>query len=45
MRKMLKMIRLYFIAKDMWEAKMADPILPRRPSPVEMEKLKRKGII
>lgn len=40
--KIMKIIRMYFISKDIWKAKMEDPILPRRPSPVEMEKLKRK---
>lgn len=45
MKKIIKMIKLYLLSKDIWEAKMEDPILPRRPSPLEMESLKRKGIV
>ena len=44
-KKVFKMIQLYLLSKDMWKAKMEDPILPRRPSTSEMEDLKRKAII
>lgn len=30
MKNLLKRIKLYFAAKEMWEVKMADPVLPRR---------------
>lgn len=38
------MIKSYCISKEMWKAKMEDPILPRRPSAEEMKRIKKQGL-
>lgn len=45
MMKIIKVIKSYYISKEMWKAKMEDPILPRRPSAEEMKKIKQQGLI
>ena len=39
-KKLIKMIKSYYISKNMWKAKMEDPILPRRPSAEETKRIK-----
>ena len=44
MKKMIKAIKSYFVSKDIWKAKMDDPVLPRRPSEDEMRRIKEQGL-
>lgn len=43
-KKLIKMVKSYYVSKEMWKAKMADPILPRRPSAEELKRIKKQGL-
>lgn len=44
-KKIFRMVRDYRISKDMWKAKMREPLVFRKPTPEECERIYNEGIL